>query len=269
MVCQSRRSRDGSAIWMYDVTGGARIGKLHRRVDAENRSPTAGDSRENLASGYVYYDAAVDDARLMLDVARTAAALVPLSPTAAGSRSSIARARSRHRCRVDTGDGEVRVAAAVVVSAAGVWAAEIRRSRTARNPTIRPAKGVHVTFPWALFGNDIAAMIPVPGDKRSLFIVPWGRRPEACSPTAMSARRTPTTTDELDDPQTTTTTSATCSAPSTPPQAHRSPLRRRHGRVGRVAAARQVGLGARTADLSRRHSMTDRRPVSSRSPAGS
>src|SRR5262245_13688154 len=63
-----------SALWMYDLTGGARIGKLHRRVDAEQalaHCPTLPVDR--LSSGFVYYDAATDDARLTLTIARTAA----------------------------------------------------------------------------------------------------------------------------------------------------------------------------------------------------
>ena len=43
---------------------------------------------------------------------------------------------------------------------------------------IHPAKGVHVTLPWRLLRNDIAAVIPVAGDQRSLFVVPWGRQPD-------------------------------------------------------------------------------------------
>ena len=43
-----------------------------------------------------------------------------------------------------------------------------------KNPeSIRPAKGVHLTVPWSLVRNDIAVVIPVPGDKRSLFLIPW------------------------------------------------------------------------------------------------
>jgi glycerol-3-phosphate dehydrogenase len=33
---------------------------------------------------------------------------------------------------------------------------------------------VHVTLPWSRLRNDIAAIIPVPGDKRSVFVIPWG-----------------------------------------------------------------------------------------------
>src|SRR4051794_41734229 len=65
----------GSAMWMYDLTGGWRIGKIHRRLKAEAayaHLPTM--PRERLRSAYLYFDATADDARLCLTVARTAAA---------------------------------------------------------------------------------------------------------------------------------------------------------------------------------------------------
>src|SRR5918994_83024 len=64
----------GSAMWMYDLTGGFRIGKFHRRLSAEaayEHLPTLRADR--LSSSFVYFDAATDDARLTLTVARTAA----------------------------------------------------------------------------------------------------------------------------------------------------------------------------------------------------
>ena len=66
--------------------------------------------------------------------------------------------------------------AKVVVNAAGVWADEVRALDEGADPdSIRPAKGVHITVPWEKVRNDIAVVIPVPKDKRSLFVVPWGR----------------------------------------------------------------------------------------------
>src|SRR3954452_24382223 len=64
----------GSAMWMYDVTGGARIGKIHQRLRKEQAveyMPTLPTDR--LAGAYLYYDAQADDARLTLTIARTAA----------------------------------------------------------------------------------------------------------------------------------------------------------------------------------------------------
>src|SRR4051794_13641619 len=64
----------GSALWLYDLTGGARVGKLHKRVSKDEalaHMPTMPPSK--LAGGYLYYDAQTDDARLTLTIVRTAA----------------------------------------------------------------------------------------------------------------------------------------------------------------------------------------------------
>ena len=73
-------------------------------------------------------------------------------------------------------DGErFDVAARSIVNATGVWADEVRALDEGIDPdSIRPAKGVHITLPWSLVRNDIAVIIPVRRDKRSLFLVPWG-----------------------------------------------------------------------------------------------
>ena len=61
----------------------------------------------------------------------------------------------------------------MVVNATGVWGDSMRRMDIGGDSTtIRPAKGIHITVPWELVRNDIAVVIPVPGDKRSLFVVP-------------------------------------------------------------------------------------------------
>ncbi|MGI9031964.1 MAG: glycerol-3-phosphate dehydrogenase/oxidase [Ilumatobacteraceae bacterium] len=171
----------GWAMWMYDLTGGFRIGKLHKRLSAEaafEHLPTM--PRDRLAGGYLYWDATADDARLVLTVARTAAA----------NGAAIAN-RSRVVALVRNADGQVSgatveadgqridVRADVVVNAAGVFADEVRALEDpAAAETIRPAKGIHITVPWDKVRNDIAVVIPVPKDKRSLFVVPWGRRPD-------------------------------------------------------------------------------------------
>ncbi len=171
----------GSAMWMYDLTGGFRIGKLHKRLDAEEayaHLPTM--SRDRLAGGYLYYDATTDDARLVLTIARTAAVHGAVVVNRArvtglikGDGDVVAGAR------LDVGDRQIEMRARAVVNAAGVWSDEVRALEDGVDPdSIRPAKGVHLTVPWDKVRNDIAVVIPVPGDRRSLFVVPWGPRPD-------------------------------------------------------------------------------------------
>ena len=63
-----------TALWMYDLTGGWRIGKRHERIgrdEALAHLPTL--KADRLVAAFIYYDARTDDARLTLTVARTAA----------------------------------------------------------------------------------------------------------------------------------------------------------------------------------------------------
>jgi glycerol-3-phosphate dehydrogenase len=77
--------------------------------------------------------------------------------------------------RVAAGDEEISVSARSIVNATGVWADEVRAiDEGTQLSTIRPAKGIHITVPWALVKNDIAVVVPVPKDRRSVFVVPWG-----------------------------------------------------------------------------------------------
>lgn len=168
----------GMSMWMYDLTGGARIGKLHERISAEEtleHMPTL--PAEKVASSYLYYDATVDDARLTLTVARTAAiefgavavngvALVGINKDTRGRiESATVRADGR----------EITVRCRAVVNAAGVWSDEVREIDEGHNPdSIRPAKGIHITVPWEKVRNDVAVVVPVPKDKRAVFVVPWG-----------------------------------------------------------------------------------------------
>ncbi|MEO6653242.1 MAG: glycerol-3-phosphate dehydrogenase/oxidase [Ilumatobacteraceae bacterium] len=169
-----------TALWMYDLTGGLRIGKRHRRLDARAAlalCPTM--PAERLSSGFVYYDATTDDARLTLAIARTAAA----RGAVVVNRCAVTALTKGDDGRVDgavvSADGvESTVRARSVISATGVWADEVRELDDGVDPaSLRPAKGVHITVPWHLVRNEIAIIISVPGDRRSLFLVPWVARP--------------------------------------------------------------------------------------------
>ncbi|MET0902325.1 MAG: glycerol-3-phosphate dehydrogenase/oxidase [Acidimicrobiales bacterium] len=166
----------GSAMWMYDLTGGARIGKLHKRLkkaQAVAHMPTLPEER--LAGAYLYYDAAADDARLTLTILRTAALdhgavvvnharVVDLIHEGGQASGAVVEADGRR----------IEARARSVVNATGVWSDDVRALDEGEDPdSIRPAKGIHITVPWEKVRNDIAVVVPVPKDKRSVFVVPW------------------------------------------------------------------------------------------------
>jgi len=189
-----------SALWMYDLTGGIRIGSLHRRIDkleALAHLPTL--QADRLVAGFLYFDARADDARLVLSLVRTA--VLDHGAVAANYTQTVGFLTNRHGKvegalvrpaaippvsgdRSDPGgslhdaaaqeDRDIRIRARVVVNATGVWADDIRALDGGIHPhSLRPAKGIHVTVPAARLPCDIAAVIPVPQDKRSVFVVSW------------------------------------------------------------------------------------------------
>lgn len=168
----------GSAMWMYDLTGGARIGKLHKRIsrdDAVAHMPTL--PLDRLAAAYLYYDAQADDARLTLTIARTAAldcgaAVANRARLAGMAKDGDGRVRA---ASVEADGDTIEIRCGCIVNATGVWADDVRAlDQGGHQPTIRPAKGIHITVPWEKVRNDIAVVVPVPKDKRSVFVVPWG-----------------------------------------------------------------------------------------------
>jgi glycerol-3-phosphate dehydrogenase len=194
----------GSALWTYDLTGGARIGRFHRRLrkaKALAHMPTMPHDR--LASAYLYFDAAADDSRLCVNVAQTAAhhgAAVANGCRVVGIERD---ASDSVRGVIVEADGNTfTISAPVVVNAAGVWSDEIRLLDEGADPqAIRPAKGIHITVPWDKVRNDIAVVIPVPGDKRSLFVVPWGDNGDGTFTHTYVGTTDTDYTGPIDDPQ--------------------------------------------------------------------
>jgi glycerol-3-phosphate dehydrogenase len=167
----------GTTMWMYDLTGGLRIGKVHKRISKEEAleyMPTL--PADNVAASYIYYDAQADDARLTLAVARTAADLGAAVANYTALTGLVKDASGRIvAAKVRAGDDEFEVRTRAVVNATGVWADEVRAlDEGSFAGSIRPAKGIHLTVPWSLVRNEIAVVVPVPKDRRSVFVVPWG-----------------------------------------------------------------------------------------------
>ncbi len=170
---RARMRAVSSALWLYDLAGGFRIGHLHRRLSAADALVHTPSLRlDGLVGAHLYLDAHADDARLTLAVARTA---VLDHGAVAANHTGVTGLLSGAGGRVDganlRADGrDLAVRATVVVNAAGVWADELSGDGAV---SIRPAKGVHVTVPAARVQTDVALVVAVPSDGRSIFVVPW------------------------------------------------------------------------------------------------
>lgn len=249
-----------TVLWLYDLTGGARIGKVHERISADEvvrHMPTL--DRAKVAGGFIYYDAQTDDARLTLAVARTAADTGAALANWCALESLCKDDAGRVTAAVVRPDGarpfEVRCRA--VVNATGVWSDDVRALDEGVHPdAIRPAKGIHITVPWDKVRNDIAAVVPVPKDKRSVFVVPA----RAGSTFGRGDRTYIGTTDTdydgpIDDPQCTSEDVDylldAINASVTEPLDRKDVLGTWAGLRPLVKAA----ADSRTADLSRRHAV--------------
>ncbi len=162
-------------MWLYDLTGGARIGRRHQRIDPDEARVLVPALRsDGLAASYLYYDAQADDARLTLTVAMTAAemgAAVANHAEVRGLRTTGGRIVGAD---VVADGREMSVDAAVVVNAGGVWSDRIRSLEGTKADDLRPAKGIHIAVPWQRVRNTVGSIIPVRGDRRSIFVAPWG-----------------------------------------------------------------------------------------------
>lgn len=139
-----------------------------RRIDAATTAELVpAVRRDGLDGGLLAYDGQlIDDARLVVAVARTAArygARILTHVAASHARGDSVRL-------TDGRSGEsFDVSARVVINATGVWAGEIDTSIK-----LRPSRGTHLVFDAAAFGNPTAALtIPIPGElNRFVFAMP-------------------------------------------------------------------------------------------------
>lgn len=139
-----------------------------RRVDAARAvelAPTV--RRDGLDGAFLAYDGQlIDDARLVVAVARTAAqhgARILTRVAASNATGTSVRLTDQL-----TGES-LEVIARAVINASGVWAGDV-------DPSIRlrPSRGTHLVFDAATFGNPTAALtIPIPGEtNRFVFAMP-------------------------------------------------------------------------------------------------
>jgi glycerol-3-phosphate dehydrogenase len=252
-----------SALWMYDLTGGWRIGHRHREIDKADalaHLPTLDTA--HLVAGFLYYDARADDARLTLTIVRTAALeygaavanYTPVVNLTTGADGHVNGAVVRPVPDDESADFAVR--ARIVVNATGVWADAVRALDEGSHPhSIRPAKGIHVTVPAERLPCDIAAVIPVPKDRRSIFVVSWpgtdlvyvGTTDTDYTGPLDDPACTPEDVDYLLEAANAVTTSKLTRADVTGVWAGLRPL---------LAPAKEGGhVSERTADLSRRHTV--------------
>lgn len=133
--------------------------------------------KEGLRGGNLYYDAQMDDARLVLRILREAVA-------AGGSALNYAavtgllRDRLGQVCgvavtdRAGPGSRTQECTARVVINASGPWSDDLR-SQIQAAPRLRKLRGSHILFKQEDFPLRRAFTLVHPVDRRAMFALPW------------------------------------------------------------------------------------------------
>ena len=171
----------GAGLALYDAM--AMAGKYdhglprHKHLFRRQVARIAPDLRTDAIAGALqYWDAQVDDARLVTTIVRTAAShgahcasrVKVTGFLREGERVTGVRARD-----LETGrDLEVR--ARVVVNAAGVWTDEIQELVGGRGAlNVQASKGIHLVVPRDRIRSECGVIMRTATSV--LFVVPWGR----------------------------------------------------------------------------------------------
>ncbi len=158
---------------LYDIFGSKwQHGALSTDIIREQYSPI---QKDGLHSLLYYYDAEVDDARLVLRVIQEGIALggyarnyckaVKLLKDPSGKIESIVVKDARS-------GKESELQASVFINATGPWTDDLR-SQMIDEKVIRKLRGSHILLPREKLPVNSAFTIFHPSDGRALFVIPW------------------------------------------------------------------------------------------------
>ncbi|MGX5682002.1 glycerol-3-phosphate dehydrogenase/oxidase [Schumannella luteola] len=171
----------GAGMLLYDLfsyTGGRPPGVPHHRHLTKRQLLRAAPSLAGDAfrGGLTYYDAQVDDARYVANLARTASfygAHVASRVRVEGFLKVGERVVGVTAHDLETGE-KFEIRARQVVNATGVWTDDTQSMVGERGQfKVRASKGVHLVVPRDRFQSKLGLLLRT--EKSVLFVIPWGR----------------------------------------------------------------------------------------------
>jgi glycerol-3-phosphate dehydrogenase len=166
----------GYSLGIYDLFG---LKKAHGRLSTNEliiKAPTL--TKSGLSFSYYYYDAVVDDARLVLRNIQEGIALGGIALNYAKVEKLLLDNHGQVCGAVIIENDLVsepfskEITARVVVNATGPWTDNLR-SQVSEQKIIRKLRGSHIQFTHDRFPINCGFSIIHPVDKRSLFVLPW------------------------------------------------------------------------------------------------
>ncbi len=159
-------------VKIYDLLcGGRNLGPSYGMSPGETLARIPGLNPYDLTGSVRYFDSQSNDARLVIDTLRSAAAHGAIVSNYLRLESAIA-GKNRWQCQLhDTfTDQTHRVFARTVVNACGPWSAALPNSSV----RLRLTKGVHLVIDRRRL--DVPDAVMVTKGERTLFVIPWGER---------------------------------------------------------------------------------------------
>ncbi|GAA2720257.1 FAD-dependent oxidoreductase [Cellulomonas aerilata] len=176
------RAYVGAGVALYDtlasINGRRRALPIHRHVTRKGLEKLFPDLRHDAAIGAVrYWDASVDDARLVSTLIRTAVSY----GAHAASRTQVVAMTTTEGGTVtgatveDLETGRTfDVRARHVVNATGVWTEQTESlAGTDGGLRVLASKGIHIVVPRDRIAGDVGLILQT--EKSVLFIIPWSR----------------------------------------------------------------------------------------------
>ena len=168
----------GVGLKAYDLLATGRgFGRSHGVSVNEAIKLVPALNPDGLRGGVVYHDGQFDDARLLINMARTAhdlgaclinyVGVTDLSIDAQGQIDGVSA--------IDHESGEtLTIKARCVVNAAGPFCDAIRMMDDPRSePMLAVSQGTHLVLPRRFFPGDSSMIVPKTSDGRVIFIIPW------------------------------------------------------------------------------------------------
>jgi glycerol-3-phosphate dehydrogenase len=170
----------GIGLKLYDVLAGKKGFGASRFLSKEEtlaHIPTI--ETRDLRGGVIYHDGQFDDARLVIDMVKTAvgqgATVLNYCPVVSLLKRGDQVAGVVARDII--GDKEMILKAKTVINATGVFCDIIRRMDDAEaTDIVQPSQGVHIVLDKSFLPGGSAIMVPHTADGRVLFAIPWHDR---------------------------------------------------------------------------------------------
>ncbi|MFN7930023.1 MAG: glycerol-3-phosphate dehydrogenase/oxidase [Blastocatellia bacterium] len=172
-----------AGLFLYDLLAGKYNIQRHRRVSRAEALELAPQlDPRGLKGALVYYDGRTNDARLVIEVIKSAHAYgaaianyVRFIGFLKDAQGQVAGAHLHDEMAGESFD----VAARTVINATGIWMNEVRslsENLSDDDKQLRPSKGIHLIVSAERLRVTTAWLIPAIGEKRFYFVVPWEGR---------------------------------------------------------------------------------------------